>query len=331
MRSRRVLLSLLSLLAAACAREAEVVAPNGEPPPPVEARAAVDRAVATTGDLITYRVEIEHDPAYEVVVPEAGAQIAGFRIVDAGAEPERTRRGRRIVERWYRLRADLVGSYVLPPVRVSFHLPAEGEEGETGAVETSALFVEVESVLPAEGGVDDIRDVKPPRRVADRWPWLWVAAAGVALAALALLLAWWRRRGRVAPTPERPAHEIAFAELERLRGTDFDDPRAVRSFHFAISETVRGYVERRFGVNATDLTTEEITAAVGSLPDLGPAERSALVAFLQQTDLVKFAHHEPSREEIGVTWERALGFVEATRPRPEAQDEPEEAPEARAA
>ena len=110
-----------------------------------------------------------------------------------------------------------------------------------------------------------------------------------------------------------PAHVLAFEALNHLRGTDFDDAEAVRRFYFQISEVVRAYVEGRFGLKSTDLTTEEILANVASLGELAPDQNRVLRAFLVDTDQVKFAHREPSRGDIEGTYEQALGFVEATR------------------
>jgi hypothetical protein len=38
-----------------------------------------------------------------------------------------------------------------------------------------------------------------------------------------------------------------------------------------------------------------------------------LKEFLWDTDQVKFAHQDPSQQDIESTYERALGFVESTR------------------
>ncbi len=298
--------------------------PTAEPGVPVEVRASVDRAVATTGDLITYRIAIDRDPGWEVEVPEAGSEIAGFRIVDAGREPARERGGRLVEERWYTLRADLVGSYVLPPVAVAYgRSPAEGEaaadgpaEGDGGGVvETSEIFVEVESVLPADGEAADIRDIKPLRRIEGPFDRRALAAAALALAAALAGYLLWRRRRRRPPPPPEPAHLAAFRALEALRTLDLADAEGLRIFYFGLSETLRAYIEGRFGLNATDLTSEEILARAAELEGLGPSEREALERFLVDTDRVKFAEHRPDEAEIERTYERALGFVEATRPR----------------
>ncbi len=318
--------------------DVETEAP-AEPKAPVETRSRVDRAVATTGDVITYSVTVDHDPGYEVRLPETGADIAGFRIIDVGSEEPREEGGRRILERWYKLRADLVGSYVLPPVEVAFRPVVDDGESETEgdeadaevaeteqgfqSVQTSEIFIEVQSVLPEGTEVTDIRGLKPLRQVETPTPWWVWALAGAATALLAVLGVWfWRRGRRKVEVPPRPAHELAFEALARLRETDFEDLEAMRQFHFEISEVIRAYIERRFTLNATDLTTEEITALLDEVRGLTDDDSLRLRRFLDATDQVKFAAHEPSEEEIEGTYEGALSFVEATRERLEemAQD-----------
>ncbi|MCH9652058.1 MAG: hypothetical protein K0U98_27760 [Deltaproteobacteria bacterium] len=331
------LLVVALAMVVACAEAPAPVAVE-EPKAPVETQAAVDRAVATTGDIITYTVTVDYDASLEVDIPEPGAEIAGFRITDLGKEDTREAEGRIVEERWYKLRADLVGSYVLPPVAVSYspivaaapleeQQAAETEAAETEAeeevtmrprtvetVETSAIFVEVESVLP-EDGVEsaDIRDVKPLRQVKDQQPWGWIGAGILALSAAIALFLWWRRRPAKV-VPPVPAHELAFRALDELRDTNFEDAEAVRRFYFQISEVVRNYVEGRFGLNATDLTTEEILPALELLPQLSQQPAEDLRSFLLHTDQVKFADQTPTEEDIKNTYESALGFVEATRP-----------------
>jgi hypothetical protein len=88
---------------------------------------------------------------------------------------------------------------------------------------------------------------------------------------------------------------------------------ALRNYYFEISVVLRTYVEGRFFLNATDLTTEEILENLGRL-DLRHEDGGVLQRFLVDSDLVKFAAHVPSRDEIRRTWDRALRFVEGTKP-----------------
>ncbi len=370
-----VSLLLAALLLFGCA--ADDLPERGGSTAPAELSASVDRTAGTIGDVFTWEVVVERDPGVEVNLAEPATDIEGLRLVDLGRGPVDTLASGRIVERrWYRLRAEQVGSWTLPAltgtwVGIALDSPDDGvgnaargpsSEGGAGDAEgggfaTAEIALEVESVLPDDASeVSDIRDIKPLRRVEDDPRWLlWTGLAALAAALLAGAWWWWRRRrprgGDAPEAPAPPPWELALSELDRLRGADISDLRALRRYHFRLSSVVRAYVEGRFGLNATDLTTEEILARLPPLgasrtpgsasdgtsreasrrhqglaaagdPDslsdglceLDPARTLQLKRFLLATDQVKFASHLPEREEVERTFERAVAFVEATRP-----------------
>ena len=309
--------TVMLLAATACQFDAASTTP---PPPkdPVEVRASVDRAVVTTGDLITYTVTIDYESTYVVDVPEPGAEIAGLRVVDLGRGTEEIN-GRIVDTRWYELRADLVGSYIVPAVRIRYGSKDDPPQGDGGtAIMTSEIFIEVASVLRQDSEADDIRDIKPLQPMTKAVPWTLISGAVVALLLIAGVL-WRLRKPKVVHDNfPPPPHEEALLALDTLRHTDFNDPNEVRSYFFAISEVIRKYIERRYWLNATDLTTEEILANLPGLGLPGPLDKS-LRSFLRDTDMVKFASHNPAPEEIRSIYERALSFVEATVPTPEPE------------
>ena len=285
---------------------------------PVRAEVRVDKATATTGDLITYSIELDRAKDIEVTVPEPGPDIAGFRIVDIGRDEPITVRAsggeERIRERvFYRLRADLVGSYILPAITLSYE---DKESKAQKTLETSEIFVEVQSVLPKEKEATDIRDIKPlepVKRPLSPLVWLLVLAAVLLLGFLYHLFR--KRQQRALPEAPKPLpHEVAFRELDRLRNSDFTDLPTLRRYYFALSQVIRRYVEARFGLNATDLTREEILARLPELTELDPQASEELSEFLGETDQVKFAKHLPKTGEIEETYERALRFIEQTVP-----------------
>lgn len=306
---------------------------------PVEVEAAVDRAVATLGDRVTFTVTLDRSEAIEVEVPPLDPEVEGLTAIDRGEEEVRRRGGRVVETRWVRLRVDEVGSHELPPVTVRYRPRPEPEDAETEdtekedtetedgvweTVETAAVTIEVESLLEraerAGEEITDIRGLKPLERPASETPWLWIAGGGVLAAVLvALLLLWLRRRTNEPAAPPRPAHEVALERLDALARLDRTDPETVHRLHFELSEVVRIYVEARFGLNATDLTTEEIVVALPRLPGLEGDTACRLRRFLVDTDRVKFADHRPAETEIDAAFERARAFVEATRPRPEEE------------
>ena len=87
---------------------------------------------------------------------------------------------------------------------------------------------------------------------------------------------------------------------------------AKRGYYFAVSAVLRSYLEGRFLLNATDLTTEEILLGLDELP-VENEDRARIRRFLADSDLVKFAASVPTEGDIRETHERALRFVESTR------------------
>jgi len=169
----------------------------------------------------------------------------------------------------------------------------------------------------------DIRDIKPVVEVPLGVPW-WLVALGVlvALAILAALVVWARRRRRprapAAPPEPVDAHALRLlAQAQRELG---DDPEEAQRYYFRISEIVRAYVEARFALNATDLTTEEIAGRLAGVAEFPGTERPRLLALLTAADTVKFAKREPTGTERGDTYEQAVRFVTTTRPAPRASE-----------
>ena len=278
---------------------------------PVILLASADRTQATTGDLIHFEVRSSWDPTFDVQV-ELPELPDGLPLVDA-VHGEPVLEDGRYEQVWsYRLRADRVGVYSLPAARSRYSLSAPSPQQER-FVESATVRVEVESVLMLDAEATDIRDIKPLRVVREnsRWP-LWVGLAGLAIA---LLFGFWlwRRKSSVETAPALPAHVVALAALRELEDAEVGNLEALRNYYFEISVVLRTYVEGRFFLNATDLTTEEILENLGCL-DLRHEDGGVLQRFLVDSDLVKFAAHVPSRDEIRQTWDRALRFVEGTKP-----------------
>jgi hypothetical protein len=303
-----------------CAKQ-EAPAPTLDNRPSVEASASVDKAIATTGDVITYRVTVNHKPSVTLDLPEVGSEIAGLRIIDFGRDKNPEIDSRVEVTAWYQLRGDLVGSYILPSITIAFQ-DGTGDDLQKGTIETSEIFLEIKSVLPKDGSATDIRGLKKIRRVDSPAPWALYGGIAAVVLALLLFFIWQKRKNRPSIiVPPAPAHEIAFEALSHLRQTDFSNQEAIRKYYFSLSAVVRNYVENRFGMNATDLTTEELVPLIQhELPIESPL-KNQLRSFLESTDAIKYAGGDAQESEIERAYEQALTFVEATVPQPEPTGE----------
>ncbi|MFP4541164.1 MAG: DUF4381 family protein [Opitutales bacterium] len=154
------------------------------------------------------------------------------------------------------------------------------------------------------------------------WPWwVWLLAALVVVAVAGLVWAFLRyRRQRAAaaalpPPPPLPA-EWARAQFERIAAerAAMDD----KTYVSALSDVLRGYLQRAFGLPATERTTEEFFELTTQRGVFAESLRSELMAFLERADLVKFARQTIASAQQERLLDEARGVVEtaeASRPR----------------
>lgn len=173
----------------------------------------------------------------------------------------------------------------------------------------------------------DIKPLRPPKKT--RWPYLAALLGGMLVLLAALFWFWRKHRQRQRSNMAHPiltAEQLAIQALQALHRVNFADAAAVRRYYFTISEVIRTYVENRFHLTATQLTTEEIFQKLPLLVELNASENFRFRAFLAETDRVKYAKHQPTPEEISATHQRAVDFVRATS-RPTVVDaSPEKVP-----
>jgi hypothetical protein len=152
----------------------------------------------------------------------------------------------------------------------------------------------------------------PPDRT-----WIAILAAAILVlgGALATGIAMRRRReDAVAAAPAPPAaHVIAYRRLQELVDEDLIGSGRFQEFYVRLSDIIRRYIEDRFGIRAPERTTEEFLAEVSSGEILKKRDTALLDEFLAHCDLVKFAKHQPTEEEIQKSFDSAKAFIEGTR------------------
>ena len=280
-------------------------------PPPVEIRSRVEPQTVTIGTRFRYTVEVLSRPGIEVIVAQPSERIGEFDIVDFGIEPPGEQGGRSVVTRWYTLVGWRPGEHMIESPPVHFRLPGE----EMAEAPEHEVRVSIESLLAKEAEASDIRDIKGPEPVPIDWRPYWILGSG-ALALLLVGAVLYRvlsrsRRPAWAPPPP-PAHEVAAAELERLRARALVQQGAFKEFYSALSDIVRRYVEQRFELRAPEMTTEEFLLASARSGRLAGPHRALLGDFLTESDLVKFARHVPTIAQSERAWTAAKRFVDET-------------------
>ena len=180
-------------------------------------------------------------------------------------------------------------------------------------IESEEIVVAVKSLLPEKMAELKMHDIVPPVGLPRSYnPWMVAAAAGGALAVLSLtgFLIYRRVKAARPVSAERiPAHEIAYEELSNLVSQNLIEKGEIKRFYQGISDILRRYVGNRFGLAAPEQTTEEFLYSLRNSTGVIAQYKSLLQNFLSGCDLVKFAEHRPSAEDIQLMFDSCKAFI----------------------
>ena len=185
----------------------------------------------------------------------------------------------------YRIAPFVIGSHWAGPVR--FENPA-AREPVTGGFET-----------------DPRKDMPPiTLRLIGRLA-AWVLAAGAAVAGIWLLL---RSIARKVKEHRMSPIERAWVELDRLIRRGLPGRGRYKDFYVELTMVVRRYVQRKYGIHAPHLTTEEFLRN-GRIAELSDNRVEELRKFLESADLVKFAGVEATPEMADAATDSARTYL----------------------
>ncbi|MBK6347802.1 MAG: hypothetical protein IPN08_02840 [Bacteroidales bacterium] len=209
------------------------------------------------------------------------------------------------------------GFIVIPPI--AFRVKTK-----TGAIQelvSEPVMLEVISVRV--DAVKDIRDIKPilqaPYTLRDFLPWLLLAAAIGLLATLIWFYIRNRKKNkpliRIPARQQKPPHVLALGMLDDLRKEQVWQKGQIKEYYTRLTDILRDYFEKRFGVNAAEMTSEEIISALkdhtGEVSVL-----SDLKKLLTLSDLAKFAKVKPigAENELSMTYAKTIVLNTAAAP-----------------
>ena len=278
---------------------------------PLTATLSAPEGQFTVGDPIRLTLAVTHPAGYQVIqptLPESWGDLTVTSLSPAvtavngdGSETSTLLIDARLFQ---------PGDFSTPPLEVTV---TDGQGG-LQKVWAPPAAVSIASVL--QEGDTALRDIKPQAALPlpAAWPWIVAGLAAVAVAAVVI----WQVRRRVQPIMDpRLAHEIALDGLAAIDGLALPEKGAFKQHYTLVSDTVRVYVERRFGVPALERTTGEIRADLARSA-ISPEAAALFIAFLQESDLVKFSKWTPDVESARQLLTRGRMIVEATKPEPAA-------------
>jgi len=215
------------------------------------------------------------------------------------------------------------GFYAIPP----FQFIVNGDTAHPILTEPMMLQVRTVPVDTTKA----FRDIKGPIQV--KFPLIliliYVGIGLVALAIIIFVIIYFINRNKKRklvpevklPPPVDP-HVKALELLEQLALKKLWQEGKIKEYYSSVTDILRIYLNERFGVDALEMTTDEIMYAMRRV-SMDEAIKIKLQQLLVLSDLVKFAKEQPLPYEHESTLNGAIDFVNNTAPRPETQPKPE--------
>jgi len=271
------------------------------------------------GGWIDVQVEGKTDAAIDTIGPVVKDSLGLLEVVKVermGAEPK-----------WLvRLTTIDSGKVFLPPIEFAYKV--KGDTGKHKAYSNSLLLNIAGVAIDPKG---DIKDIKPPMSA----PWLFEDFLPylIALIILAVLgggvYYYWRKKKLKQELLEEvkvmiPPHREALTALRVLEEKKLWQQGLVKQYYSEATEIIRHFFERRWGIIALELTTDEILVQMKHIPEALHGWKD-MESFFLTADLVKFAKYEPSpaehENEMRSAYEIVRMMVPKTSVEPETQSQ----------
>lgn len=208
------------------------------------------------------------------------------------------------------------GLYTLPPI-----LYISGKD--TFRTEKTTLKVIPVNVDTLKN-INDYKNVENPDTkwtdylpdfITDYW---WIILLFILIVASAIYIIYRIQKGKPIALPLLPKkkllppYEEAIEALTALKAASLWQNGQEKEYYTRLTDILRHYIDRRFGVNAMEMTTSQILALLTAIEAKGAKEE--LKKILDVADFVKFAKMKPLADENEQSCRLATEFLEKTKP-----------------
>ena len=158
-----------------------------------------------------------------------------------------------------------------------------------------------------------VEPLAAPIQMKEVFPWV-LAALLLVLVGIGIWLLLKRRKtrvdenGNIVRGPVIPPYDKAVTDLENLRQQKLWQSGKVKEYYSSLTDIAREYIEGQFGVNAVEMTTDDILEEVKPL-HFSKETYDKLKETMEVADLVKFAKYSSSNLESENAMNHMTEFV----------------------
>jgi hypothetical protein len=286
-------------------------------------KAAIDSTSILIGQQTKIHLEIAADKSQQIQLPliadtlMSGVEVLGISKIDT------TDIGNNRIQLKYDYLITAFDSavYLLPPFKVISGI-------DTSYSAELALKVSTLPVDTASGKFYDIKGVRtPPFVLMDYLPIIMLILTILALLALAAFIIYRVvNKKTLVPfkkeEPYLPPHVRAIQKLDTIKLEKLWQMGKMKEYHSEITDTLRKYIEERFGIGTMEMTSGEILTDIKKFSDANVVYDN-LKQILILADFVKFAKYSPLPDENESSMSNAYLFVNNTIKEEKPEEEKE--------
>ena len=288
--------------------------------------AKLDSTLLVMGKVTALHLEIVQDKDAQGFFPWEGRDTLNCAAVEIAAKPKPDTTdlgsGRMQINRDLILQSFDSGMYSIGPIPYI----VGKDTFLTSQLTLKVLPVKVDSL-------QDIHDLKPvegvpfkifdwvPDFIADYW-WIYLIVLALAGAGLYYYFFWYKK-GRKITMPGRKRlspYDEALVNLQRLKDDNLWQNGQEKAYFTGLTDILRVYIDRRFEINAVEMTSSQIVETLKKNEETR-AVNEQLSMILEIADIVKFANVRPLADDNELAYQRAVNFVEATKPAETEEDD----------
>lgn len=284
----------------------------------IKATASLDSANILLGDQVKLFLEIDHPIGVEVTFPQVPDTIQG-KIEVLGKTAVDTFEGDKSdyikQVQAYTITCFDSGSYRIPPYWFGLNMNGAIDSIPSNGVTLNVYSMQIDTT---KGPADIKMPYGAPLTLKEVTPYI----LGVILigAIIFFLLYSIKRKKKNQPIfmrpqkPKEPAHIVALRELDRIKSEKIWQQGKNKQYYSELTDTLREYIEDRFGIRAMEQVTDEILDSFRIQKNLLSNKSLAnLSQILQIADLVKFAKYTPLPDDDNLSLVNAYFFINETK------------------
>lgn len=285
-----------------------------------QAQVTVDATIDSTQIFIGQRVgitlEVSADKGHSVEMPAFDSLqqiVPGIEVMHVSdVDTQQLNDGQRMVlTRRYTITSFDSALYYLPPMQVKV---------DSQTYESKSLALKVYTLDIDTLHADSIFGMKPEMRPPFVWEdWstpMWIAVIILILTALLLYIIIRLKDNkpiirRIKLKPKMAPHKAAMMKIEHIKEEKIWQKEDSKEYYTQLTDTLRQYINERYGFNAMEMTTPEIIEHLQEVNDEEALHE--LHELFQTADLVKFAKYSTLLGENDRNLVSAIEYINATK------------------